>query len=239
MENDILKNLNPAQREAVETTEGAVLIIAGAGSGKTRALTHRVAYLIKEKKIPPRNILAVTFTNKAAQEMKERVRVLLDVNNQKLKTKNYELPIMGTFHSICARILRHEIEKLGYKKTFNIFDDQDQLATMKKAMKESEMDMEQFKPQAMLNAISKAKNELIDAATTENPSAVIMKKRCPRPILLTKKNSKSKTRLILTILSCSPSNYSGNFRKFWKNTRIFSAISWWTNTKTLIARNIP
>jgi len=160
---EILKNLNPAQREAVETTEGAVLIIAGAGSGKTRALTHRVAYLIKEKKIPPRNILAVTFTNKAAQEMKERVRVLLNVNNQELKTKNYELPVMGTFHSICARILRHEIEKLGYKKSFNIFDDQDQLATMKKAMKENELDMEQFKPQAMLNAISKAKNELIDA----------------------------------------------------------------------------
>jgi DNA helicase II / ATP-dependent DNA helicase PcrA len=154
---DILKNLNPAQREAVETTEGAVLIIAGAGSGKTRALTHRVAYLIKEKNVPPRNILAVTFTNKAAQEMKERVKNLLAVNS-------YELPVMGTFHSICARILRHEIEKLGYKKTFNIFDDQDQLATMKKAMKENELDTEQFKPQAILNAISKAKNELIDAA---------------------------------------------------------------------------
>lgn len=163
MENDILKNLNPAQREAVETTEGAVLIIAGAGSGKTRALTHRAAYLIKEKKISPRNILAVTFTNKAAQEMKERVKNLLATDNQ--STTIYDMPVMGTFHSICARILRHEIEKLGYKKTFNIFDDQDQLATMKKAMKENELDMEQFKPQAMLNAISKAKNELIDAAS--------------------------------------------------------------------------
>lgn len=164
MENDILKNLNPAQREAVETTEGAVLIIAGAGSGKTRALTHRVAYLIKEKNVSPRNILAVTFTNKAAQEMKGRMRLLLEVNNPELKTKNHELPIMGTFHSVCVRILRHEIEKLGYKKSFNIFDDQDQLATIKKAMKENELNMEQFKPQAMLGAISKAKNELVDAA---------------------------------------------------------------------------
>jgi len=175
MQNEILKNLNPAQREAVKTTEGAVLIIAGAGSGKTRALTHRVAYLIKEKNVPPRNILAVTFTNKAAQEMKERVASLLSDANQRIKSEStnksyelrvtsYDMPVMGTFHSICARILRHEIEKLGYKKTFNIFDDQDQLATMKKAMKENELDMEQFKPQAMLNAISKAKNELIDAA---------------------------------------------------------------------------
>jgi len=153
---DILTKLNPAQREAVETTEGPVLIIAGAGSGKTRALTHRIAYLIKVKKISPRNILAVTFTNKAAGEMKERVIQLLDGN------KNL-VPLMGTFHSVCVRILRREIEKLGYKKSFNIFDDQDQLALMKKVMKEMEIDINQFKPQAILGAISKAKNELIDA----------------------------------------------------------------------------
>src|SRR5512141_760778 len=104
--NDILAKLNPAQREAVETTEGPVLIIAGAGSGKTRALTHRIAYLIKVKKVSPRNILAVTFTNKAAGEMKERVIHLLDGN------KNL-VPLMGTFHSICVRILRREIEKVG------------------------------------------------------------------------------------------------------------------------------
>jgi DNA helicase II / ATP-dependent DNA helicase PcrA len=156
MENDILTKLNPAQREAVETTEGPVLVIAGAGSGKTRALTHRIAYLIKVKKISPRNILAVTFTNKAAGEMKDRVVQLLDGN------KNL-VPLMGTFHSICVRILRREIEKLGYKKSFNIFDDQDQKALMKKVMKEMEIDINQFKPQAILGAISKAKNELIDA----------------------------------------------------------------------------
>lgn len=159
---DILTKLNPAQREAVETTEGPVLIIAGAGSGKTRALTHRIAYLIKVKKVSPRNILAVTFTNKAAGEMKERVKQLLQTTNQKPQTF-YDMPLMGTFHSICVRILRREIERLGYKKSFNIFDDQDQKALMKKVMKEMEIDINQFKPQAILGAISKAKNELIDA----------------------------------------------------------------------------
>lgn len=151
---EILQKLNPTQREAVETTEGAVLIIAGAGSGKTRALTHRIAYLIKVKNISPRNILAVTFTNKAAGEMKERVIELLDGDKNRV-------PLMGTFHSICVRILRKEIEKIGYKKSFNIFDAQDQLSVMKKVMKEMEIDTNQFKPQAMLGAISKAKNELI------------------------------------------------------------------------------
>lgn len=158
---DILKNLNPAQKEAVETTEGAVLIIAGAGSGKTKALTHRVAYLIREKKVAPRNILTVTFTNKAAQEMRERILDLLDGN------KN-QLPIAGTFHSICVRILRHEIEKIGYKKSFNIFDTQDQEVLMKKVMKELEINTDQFKPKAMLGAISKAKNELIDTQDFQN-----------------------------------------------------------------------
>lgn len=150
---NILENLNPAQKEAVEATEGAVLVIAGAGSGKTKALTHRVAYLIREKGVAPRNILAVTFTNKAAQEMKERILGLLDGNKDRL-------PLVGTFHSICVRILRQEIEKIGYKKSFNIFDTQDQESLMKKVLKELEINADQFKPKAMLGAISKAKNEL-------------------------------------------------------------------------------
>lgn len=151
---NILENLNPAQKEAVETTEGAVLVIAGAGSGKTKALTHRVAYLIREKGVTPRNILAVTFTNKAAQEMKERILGLLEGDQN-------SLPLIGTFHSICVRILRQEIEKMGYKKSFNIFDTQDQEVLMKKVMRELEINTDQFKPKAMLGAISKAKNELL------------------------------------------------------------------------------
>jgi DNA helicase-2/ATP-dependent DNA helicase PcrA len=162
--NELLKELNLAQREAVETTEGAVLVIAGAGSGKTRVLTHRVAYLIREKGIKPQNILAVTFTNKAAQEMKERIAKLIAIND--LQPANYNLksnlPIVGTFHSICGRILRHEIDKLGYKKSFNIFDDQDQKVLIKKVVKELEISADQFNPNALLAVISKAKNELQD-----------------------------------------------------------------------------
>jgi len=173
---EILEKLNAPQREAVTTTEGPVLIIAGAGSGKTRALTHRVAYLICEKKISPRRILAVTFTNKAAGEMKERIKELLNANTRidandltpspspyKGEGSRYDMPTVGTFHSICVRILRHEIEKMGYKSSFNIFDDQDQLALMKKVMKEMEINTDQFKPKAILGAISNAKNELKSA----------------------------------------------------------------------------
>jgi DNA helicase II / ATP-dependent DNA helicase PcrA len=160
---EILSKLNPSQRQAVETTEGPVLVIAGAGSGKTRALTHRVAHLILDKKVRLQNILAVTFTNKAANEMKERIVQLLgDSKENQLPVDNYQLPNIGTFHSICVKILRREIEKVGYKSSFNIFDDQDQLVLMKKTMKEMQIDFDQFKPKAILGAISKAKNELLD-----------------------------------------------------------------------------
>jgi DNA helicase II / ATP-dependent DNA helicase PcrA len=150
---EIIKGLNEEQKEAVLTTEGPVLVIAGAGSGKTRLLTHRIAYLITEKKINPRRILAVTFTNKAAGEMKERVKHLLGLGYS-------QEPWMGTFHHICVRILRAEISHLGYKRSFVIYDDSDQLALVKKIMKEKEISVEQFNPRAMLAVISKAKGEL-------------------------------------------------------------------------------
>ncbi len=149
-----LKQLNPPQREAVTTINGPILVIAGAGSGKTRTLTYRVAYLIQEKNISPQKILAVTFTNKAAQEMKTKIIELLS------DTKISRLPLIGTFHSVCVRILRQEIEKIGYKSSFNIYDDQDQLVLVKKIMKELSISTEQFKPRSLLSSISKAKNEL-------------------------------------------------------------------------------
>ncbi|MFA5926073.1 MAG: UvrD-helicase domain-containing protein [Parcubacteria group bacterium] len=150
---EIIKGLNEEQREAVLTTEGPVLVIAGAGSGKTRLLTHRIAYLIKEKKVSPRGILAVTFTNKAAEEMKERVKNLLGPGF-------FQQPWMGTFHHICVRILRTEIDKIGYKKSFAIYDDSEQLSLIRKIMKEKEVSTEQFNPRALLSVISKAKGEL-------------------------------------------------------------------------------
>ncbi len=158
---DIINNLNEKQREVVAITNGPILIIAGAGSGKTRTLTHKVAYLIKEKKVSPQNILAVTFTNKAAGEMKERIIKLLSDKNH-IPSK-YNLPLIGTFHSICAKILRREIGKLGYEGSFNIIDDHDQMSLMKKMFARLEISKEQFHPRAILEAISKAKNSLVDS----------------------------------------------------------------------------
>ncbi len=156
----IFNDLNPQQIDAVRTTEGPVLILAGAGSGKTKALTHRVAYLIQEKKVSPYNILVVTFTNKAAEEMTTRIAKLLFAN-PKSQILNSKLPWSGTFHSICAKILRKEIQVLGYRRSFVIYDEDDSLSAIKHAMDALEIDKKQYNPRAVKNFISGAKNELI------------------------------------------------------------------------------
>ncbi|MFH1175460.1 MAG: UvrD-helicase domain-containing protein [bacterium] len=149
---DILQNLNPKQIEAVTTVDGPILIIAGAGSGKTKTLTHRIAYLIKEKGVKPHNILAVTFTNKAAAEMRQRVAGLLG--------DQHKMPFVGTFHSTCVRILRVEYKNLGLPSGFLIYDTDDQLAVLKESIKEAGVSVDQFKPNSVLAAISSAKNKL-------------------------------------------------------------------------------
>ena len=151
---DILKDLNPQQLEAVKTTEGPVLILAGAGSGKTRAVTVRIAYLISEKKVAPYNILAVTFTNKAAGEMRERVNTLL--TGQKLQSA----PLISTFHALCVRILRQNIEQVqeGYKKSFTIYDTDDSQKVIKACIKDLGLDEKQLAPRQVQSAISAAKN---------------------------------------------------------------------------------
>jgi DNA helicase II / ATP-dependent DNA helicase PcrA len=151
---DILASLNDRQREAVTTTDGAVLILAGAGSGKTRVITVRIAYLISEKQVPPHNILAVTFTNKAAAEMRERVTELL--KGERLQSA----PLVTTFHSLCVRILRQDIEHLqeGYNKSFTIYDTDDQIKVIKACIKDIGFDEKQLAPRQVQNAISAAKN---------------------------------------------------------------------------------
>ena len=160
----ILENLNKPQLDAVTTIEQPLLILAGAGSGKTRALTHRIAYSM-EKGIPHWQILAVTFTNKAAKEMLNRVVKLLKIDDEiEVTPQNHgqlKLPLIGTFHSICIRILRREIDKLGMEKDFVIYDSIDQLGLMKHVFKELHVNDKQWNPRAMLGQISKAKNELI------------------------------------------------------------------------------
>ncbi len=160
MTSEILSGLNLAQKEAVVTTEGPVLILAGAGSGKTKALTHRIAYLIREKKVHPQNILAVTFTNKASEEMKKRIARLIGGGGASTQDIHI-IPWMGTFHSICAKILRREIQALGYRRSFVIYDEEESLSAIKHAMEVLNIDKKQYNPRTIKNFISGAKNELM------------------------------------------------------------------------------
>ncbi len=157
MSEDLLRGLNSEQARAVETTEGPLLILAGAGSGKTKTLTHRIAYLIDTKKATPFNILAVTFTNKAAREMRERVAKLLGENPD---NRSF-MPFMGTFHSICVRLLRQDGEHSGIPRNFVIFDEQDRLSAVKQASKTVMLDEKSFPPRTLASLISGAKNEML------------------------------------------------------------------------------
>jgi DNA helicase-2/ATP-dependent DNA helicase PcrA len=149
----LLAGLNPEQQEAVRTTNGPLLIMAGAGSGKTRVLTHRIAYLLQEREVAPWNILAITFTNKAAREMRERIDKLVGPEANDIW--------ISTFHSMCVRILRRDIDRIGISRNFTILDDSDQLSVIKNILKDRNIDSKKFEPRALLGSISSAKNELI------------------------------------------------------------------------------
>lgn len=151
---EAVARLNPEQRKAVETTEGPLLIMAGAGSGKTRVLTHRIAYLIATRKAPPWAILAITFTNKAAREMQDRVSRLVG------GSEGRDIWV-STFHSMCVRILRRDIERIGFTSNFSILDSGDQLSVIRNCMKELNIDTKKFEPKAVQSMISTAKNELV------------------------------------------------------------------------------
>jgi DNA helicase-2/ATP-dependent DNA helicase PcrA len=157
--NELLSGLNKEQQEAVRLTDGPLLIMAGAGSGKTRVLTHRIAYLLEEKGVSPRNILAITFTNKAAREMRSRVMRLVGAEA--------EYMWVSTFHSMCVRILRRDIDRIGYDRNFTILDSSDQLSVIKQVLKNINLDPKKFDPRAMLGQISSAKNELISETAYE------------------------------------------------------------------------
>jgi len=160
-----LNELNPAQRKAVETTEGPVLVLAGAGSGKTRVLTFRIAYLVKEKKVPPWEILAMTFTNKAAGEMRERVESLIGVNAGLW---------VGTFHSIFSKILRWESELFNYSPDFVIYDTEDQERLVKSIMNDMGVSIQQYPPKMILSFISRAKNNLISPETYSSSAKTVI-----------------------------------------------------------------
>src|SRR5699024_11389764 len=148
-----LKGLNTEQKEAVKQTEGPLLIMAGAGSGKTRVLTHRIAYLVDEKSVAPYNILAITFTNKAANEMKDRVAKLVG-------PVSYQM-LVSTFHSMCVRILRRDIEQIGYSSNFTILDGSEQQTVIKQVLKNLNIDPKNYELKAQIYQISYLKIELI------------------------------------------------------------------------------
>lgn len=159
MSNDLLAGLNPPQREAVTTVKGPVLVLAGPGSGKTRVLAHRVAYLLRVAGAHPRSVMAVTFTNKAAGEMRERINKLL--GEAIPVSSGWKGLTIGTFHSICARILRSEAGPAGLNPNYVIYDDGEQLSAIRTALKDLKIDEKMYRPEAMRSAISKAKNELV------------------------------------------------------------------------------
>lgn len=150
----LLNGLNPEQQNAVKATDGPLLLMAGAGSGKTRVLTHRIGYLIVEKRVNPYNILAITFTNKAAREMKERIRKMMGGAAEEIW--------ISTFHSMCVRILRRDIDRLGFNRNFTILDSGEQQSVVKAILKDKNIDPKKFDPRAILGSISSAKNELIE-----------------------------------------------------------------------------
>ena len=151
----ILQGLNEPQQQAVITTDGPLLIVAGPGSGKTRVITHRIAYLVGECGVNPWQILAVTFTNKAAREMRERLdRLLLSRSDD---------VTMGTFHAVCARILRRYGERVGLSRSFTIYDQDDQIDALKSAMQLADVDAKRYNPRALLSRISAAKSVLQDS----------------------------------------------------------------------------
>lgn len=169
---DIFESLNEPQCEAVKATEGPVLILAGAGSGKTKCLTHRLAYIVAERKAELDEILAITFTNKAAQELGHRILKILgfptaDWEKNPNLVMRRRLPWVGTFHSICVRLLRAEAENIGLSRNFTIFDSDDSLTLIKSILKEKNLDPKQYSPQAIRSIISNAKNELLTASQYE------------------------------------------------------------------------
>ena len=190
----IYDTLNKEQREAVYHTEGPLLILAGAGSGKTRVLTHRIAYLIDEKGVNPWNILAITFTNKAAGEMRERVDQIVGFGSESIW--------VSTFHSTCVRILRRHFDLLGYDTSFTIYDADDQKTLMKDVCKYLQIDTKVYKERNLLAAISSAKDELITPEEYElNAAGDFGKQKIARYIKNMKNNCGQTMHWILMIFS--------------------------------------
>lgn len=226
-----LKGMNDKQSEAVLATEGPVLIMAGAGSGKTRVLTHRIAYLVEEKHVNPWNILAITFTNKAAREMRERVGKLVDAEIAR--------DIWGsTFHALCVRILRRDIDKLGYNRAFTIADPAEQLTLVKHILADFNLDPKRYDPKSILGAISSAKNELVDPQTYANEQANSPFTKVVAQVYAEyQKRLRSDQALDFDDLIMQTIVLFEKTKKHWHSTSVSSATFMLTNIRTLTKHN--
>jgi hypothetical protein len=225
-EEQIVRALNPEQARAVTTTEGPLLILAGAGSGKTRVLAHRIAYLVSIRDVAPWRILAVTFTNRAAAELRERIISLVGEGGRDV--------VAGTFHSLAARVLRADGEAIGIGRRFVIYDTDDQQALMKQILREEDMPLTgEFRPSAVLGAISRAKNEMLDPTTPPTTGSG----RSPTSRRATRSACARRTRSTSTTCCSRPSGCSRRRQTSWRSTRSAGATSTSTNTRTPIARN--
>lgn len=200
MKKELFSDLNIQQKEAVEYCEGPQLIVAGPGSGKTRVLTHKIAYLISEKNLSPYSILAVTFTNKAANEIKTRVLKLLE-------GEDITGIWMGTFHGICARILRIHGSLIGISTNYTIYDTDDSKAQIKSIMKELQLDPQRVNPNAVLSSISSAKSELVTPEVFSKYAYGGFLEKVSLIYPLYEKTLRSKMRWILTTFFPTPLNY--------------------------------
>lgn len=191
--NHLLEGLNDAQKEAVKATDGPLLLMAGAGSGKTRVLTHRIAYLMAEKHVAPWNILAITFTNKAAREMRERVQAILGPGADDIW--------ISTFHSMCVRILRRDIDRIGVNRNFSILDTSDQLSVIKNILKERNIDPKKFDPRSILGSISSAKtNSLTQRNTQKQPVTFTIKSSATSTQIIKNDYSKTNHSILMILL---------------------------------------
>lgn len=223
--------LNPPQLEAVRHVDGPLLILAGAGSGKTRVLTHRIAYLIDEVGVNPWNILAITFTNKAASEMRERVDRIVGFGSESIW--------VSTFHSTCVRILRRYIDRLGYDNNFTIYDTDDQKILMKEVCRRLNIDTKIYKEKSLLAQISHAKDELITPDEMEMNAAGDYNKKKWQEFTGSIRRLCAKTMLLILMISLLKQwNYFRIVTMFSTIIRNGSNTLWWTSIRTPIPRSL-
>ena len=226
----LLRPLNAPQRDAVTTTKGPVLVLAGAGSGKTRVIAHRIAYLLGVEGVNPRHVIAVTFTNKAAEEMRQRVEALV-------LPAGIRPPLISTFHSTCVRILRERSTQAGLPASFVIYDEDDRQSLVKEAMRELDFDERALTPAAVVHRISHAKNQMLSVEEVEQLARTPREERIASLYRLTRSACTPRAASTSTTSCCASSGCSRRCPRRWTGIARSGATSSSTSTRTRTARS--